>query len=459
MNLFKSDPMTDDARKIRLTDPVIKALPIPPKGTRVTYRDKGTPGLELRISGTPLYSWTYQYKPTGADKPTRETLGSWPSMSADAAREEASRLTRGRRENGLDPRLENLRPRQVATLAEVLDAYEQFLAKHRKPKTLLDFRQQMKAVRTDLGRMPVKIDKLEGFTGAYLTKWMYQHRTARGSARATVKMIRQAYNHAMKEAVGILPKGTYNPGSCLIRETDSLKGRSKPHARALEDVEMSALLAAFEEAKAISRKEAPRHPGVPPMQLSGILLIEFLMVCGARKSEGQLLEWKHIKGDLITLTVHKRSGEVDAQGNPVMVEEPRTIYLSDDALRVLEEAKTHSQRVGYTGSYVFPTCGHRAKKEYICRPDWNARWIGVMAGFEQKLKCHNLRSIYINYHRHNGVDLSVVSNNVGHASIKTTQEHYVANPKSIRRAGIRVGADYLARMRQKIGQPEAVEVA
>jgi integrase len=441
MNLSKKTEMSVEDRKMRMTEATIRKLICPEDKPRVTFKDKGTRGLELRVSRSGLKTWTYQYKPRGEDKSTRLTLGSWPELSADGARQKAAELTYGRRHEGRDPRIEVYRPKTATIVNEILNAYEAYLEKHCKPKTLLDYRQQMKAFRKTFGNTVVTMGAVKGFMGGDLTRWLAQHRTGKGSARATVKMIRQAWNHSMKEEVGILPKGTYNPGSCLIRETPWLQGKGKTHARALEDSEMIALLAALDEAKAISRGEAPLRAGVPPLQLSGVLLIELLMITGARRGELQTLEWDHIKGDKIVRIEHKMSGETA---------EPRIILLPEDAIKVINEAKEYCKHVGYEGPFVFPTNGHRAKQEYICRPDHYAKWIGIMAGFKDKLKCHNLRSIYINYHKHSGVDLSIVANNVGHSSVKTTEQHYVENPTSIRREGIRVGADYRERMRAKI---------
>ncbi|MET0117771.1 MAG: site-specific integrase [Sedimenticola sp.] len=74
-------------KEFNFTKRSIDALPIPGKGKRAIYRDKKTPGLGIRITGTGSKSFVVYRKMKG--RPLMVTLGKYPQMTIEQARNEA----------------------------------------------------------------------------------------------------------------------------------------------------------------------------------------------------------------------------------------------------------------------------------------------------------------------------------------------------------------------------------
>jgi Arm domain-containing DNA-binding protein len=79
------------ARKI--TDRIVKALPSPAQGNRITY-DVDVKGFGVRVTAAGGKSFVLNYRRKNDGLERRWTLGSFPDWSAGAAREEAKRLKR-----------------------------------------------------------------------------------------------------------------------------------------------------------------------------------------------------------------------------------------------------------------------------------------------------------------------------------------------------------------------------
>jgi integrase len=292
----------------------------------------------------------------------------------------------------------------------------------------------MESLRERLGQMPVR-----DFTAPVLRAWIEEtHRDHPGMARAVIAKVRTAFNHATKTSVALLPREHINPASKLIGEIKWLRGKAGSHAVALEDDGWKMILRGIQLAKDIYEKKEQPINDVPPMHPLGVLLVEFLLVTGARKEETQTLEQSHIVGNIVSKELHKTRNTTG---------KPRQIILGQNALAVLAEAAKWREKIEYTGPYIFPSVGRRAEKEYICRPDHYAKNIGMLAKLPFKLKCHSLRSIYINFAIDNGVPIAVVAENVGHSSIQTTQKHYMRNKLSKLQAGVDTTDELISKLK------------
>jgi integrase len=91
--------------KKRLTDVFLKTVKTPPGSSRVDYRDTEVPGLVLRVTDKGAKTFSFKYKIVGTQKDVRVTIGTYPEIGLEAAREQA-RGYRTSRRNGEDPRLE-----------------------------------------------------------------------------------------------------------------------------------------------------------------------------------------------------------------------------------------------------------------------------------------------------------------------------------------------------------------
>jgi len=144
----------------RLTDQVVRQLPPPVKGNRISY-DSDVPGFGLRITAAGARSWVLNYRRKADGVERRYTIGSWPSWPVTAAREEAKRLRRTV-DGGGDPVGEAQAMRDAPTVA---DLAERFLAEHvmrRRPSTQLAYRIVLrKYVLPALGRKKVATVEFE----------------------------------------------------------------------------------------------------------------------------------------------------------------------------------------------------------------------------------------------------------------------------------------------------------
>src|ERR1700753_2599690 len=77
---------------LNFTKIALEALPVPKDGARVIYHDSKTNGLQLRVTsnGVKTFSMFRWVKAEG--KPERITLGRFPDMSVEKARENAANI-------------------------------------------------------------------------------------------------------------------------------------------------------------------------------------------------------------------------------------------------------------------------------------------------------------------------------------------------------------------------------
>ncbi|MBF0308084.1 MAG: tyrosine-type recombinase/integrase [Magnetococcales bacterium] len=101
----------------------------PPESGRVVYMDTKAPGLQLRVTtnGVKTFSW-YRWV-NGA--PERFTLGRWPEMTIDAARQHVARLNHAKVE-GVNPAAARRARKKEMTFGELFAVYLERWAKPRK---------------------------------------------------------------------------------------------------------------------------------------------------------------------------------------------------------------------------------------------------------------------------------------------------------------------------------------
>jgi integrase len=80
--------MTETRLRLEITDPLLRGLKPPPKGSRITIQDDRQPKLFLRVSSKGTCTWSVLgYLPDG--ERVRPTLGKWPAISIANARRKA----------------------------------------------------------------------------------------------------------------------------------------------------------------------------------------------------------------------------------------------------------------------------------------------------------------------------------------------------------------------------------
>lgn len=101
----------------KLTDSVVRKLPAPDKGNKITYEGGGF-GVRVTAAGTKSFVLTYRVD--GHQR--RITIGPYPAWSVKAARDRAAEL-RLAADKGKDPLEERQGRREAETIGELVDRY------------------------------------------------------------------------------------------------------------------------------------------------------------------------------------------------------------------------------------------------------------------------------------------------------------------------------------------------
>ncbi len=124
-----------------LTDVVVKRLPSPSKGNRITY-DAGLPkGFGVCVTAKGHKSFVLNYY-TRAGRQRRFTIGAYPSWSVAAARTEARRL-RTEIDRGGDPLGEIEQSRAAPTVRDLADRFLADYVPRKRISTQRDYRRQI----------------------------------------------------------------------------------------------------------------------------------------------------------------------------------------------------------------------------------------------------------------------------------------------------------------------------
>jgi integrase len=111
-----------------LTDGLVRNLPSPSKGNRITYDDK-VQGFGIRVTATGTKSFILNYWIKGRER--RYTIGTFPDWKVSAARDQARKL-RAAVDLGDDPLAKEQSDRQAPTVAELCERYiDEHLGKKR----------------------------------------------------------------------------------------------------------------------------------------------------------------------------------------------------------------------------------------------------------------------------------------------------------------------------------------
>jgi integrase len=125
-----------------LTDAIIRKLPTPEKGNRITYDDI-VGGLGIRITAAGARSFILNYTVRGSGKGRRYTIGSFPDWACTQAREEARHLKR-LIDGGGDPLGVIEDQRGAPDMAELVERFETEHLPRLRPATAAGIRAQIR---------------------------------------------------------------------------------------------------------------------------------------------------------------------------------------------------------------------------------------------------------------------------------------------------------------------------
>jgi integrase len=414
----------------RLTDKLVRALPMPDKGATITY-DADVPGFGIRVTANGARSFVLNYMSAGRER--RMTIGHFPTWSSTAAREEA-RILRRKVDSGIDPMTER-EAQDAAAAAErsaptVEDLFTRYEAEHlprKSPRAAADDRSMWKKiVLPQLGTMKVTAVRPEDIDALHAK--VSKTRSVR--ANRMVEVVRKAFNMAIRWGWC-----TDNPASGVHRNHEVRRSR---YLSAAEVMKLSEALAA--------------HP-----EKTSVNAIKLLMLTGARRGEVLGARWDMF--DLDTGVWIKPSAHTkQRKEHRVPLSAPAVQLLSEILLSAKDKASTQGCSVS---PYVFP--GHDGKPVTDIKRTWLSvcckaglaeqvekrtrggevvrtdKDMPVMA-WQTTVRIHDLRHTYASILASHGLSLPIIGALLGHTQPQTTARYAHLLDDPLRAATEHVGA-------------------
>ena len=378
----------------RLTDKLVRALPLPAKGASITY-DGDVPGFGVRVTANGTRSFVLNYMCAGRER--RTTIGQFPTWSATAAREEARSLRR-KVDAGIDPMDEReakdaaaVASRSAPTMIDLFNRYEVEHLPRKSPRAAADDRSMWSGiVLPRIGAIkvvdvrPPDIDSLH----AEVSK------TRPVRANRMVEVVRKAFNMAIRWGWR-----ADNPASGVHRNQEEKRAR---YLSTPEIIRLSSALAA--------------HP-----ERVSATAIKLLMLTGARRTEVLAARW-----DMFDMN----AGVWLKPSSHTKQRKEHRVPLSGPARQLLVDI-----RLGAIGPYVFP--GRLGGPLRDVKRTWAA--VCVKAGI-QDCRLHDLRHTYASILAGAGMSLPIIGALLGHTQTQTTARYAHLLDDPLRAATERVGA-------------------
>ena len=357
--------------KINFTKATLDALPLPASGQRQAYHDKKTNGLQIRITSTGVKTFCV-YRRIKNGNPERVTMGRYPDMSIEQARNEAARIN-ALIVDGINP---NSDARALKTETTLEELFEEFL-KHRRnrkgaylsasTKSTYQYnfnlylakwrkRQLSQFKDNDFGRLHTEIGK------EYPT-----------TANRIIALASSLFGYATEKK--------------LFKGTNPAQGIKKFYENTRDRFLQSDELPAFFKSLAEEQNDTLRD----------YFLISLLT--GARRSNVQEMQWSQI---------HLERGEwripITKNGDS------QTVTLTHEVVEILRA------RQGTNTTWVFPGTGVTG---HLVEPKKSWKRVLERAGIAN-LRIHDLRRTLGSWQAKTGASLVIVGKSLNHKSPSTT---------------------------------------
>jgi integrase len=359
---------------MKLTDNLLRRLPTPDRGNRITY-DGAVKGFGVRVTaaGGRAFILNYRRKVDGRER--RYTIGSFPDWGTTAAREEAKRLKRAI-DGGVDPVGEQEENRAAATVADLATRFERDYLPRKRPSTQRVYRQQ---IRTDIlpafGKMKVAAVMHADVDG-------FHHRlSARAPTHAnrTIAVLSRMFSLAIRWGWR-----SDNPCHGVERNQENKRHR---YLTGTELTRLSEALAGLRDQNAANA-------------------VRLLLLTGARQGELLAAKWRDI--DL----------EAAVWAKPAATTKQAALHrvpLSAAAVQLLSEMRTQTDD---DAEWIFLARGGGH------RPHVNEAWIKARKGAKlDGVRLHDLRHTYASVLASAGLSLPVIGALLGHSTPTTTHRY------------------------------------
>lgn len=373
----------------KLTDAVVKALPVPEKGSKIEY-DSEVKGFGIRVTAAGARSFVLNYRVHGRER--RFTIGAWTVWKTAAARSEAAELKKQIAHGG-DPLADIETEREAPTVARLCERFIDEHLQKKRPSTQRDYRQQ---IENDI--LPaLKHLKVAAVTFSDVDA-LHRKITKRAPYRANrvASLLSKMFSLAIKWGWR-----ADNPVRGLERNTEQRRER---YLDADELVRLTVALAEHEDQQAAN-------------------IIRFLLLTGARRGEVQAARWEQFD---LTAGVWSKPSASTKQGKP------HRVPLSAPATQLLRELWESADPEAV---FVFPgrSKGHRIEIKY----DWAA--LCKAAGISGT-RIHDLRHTYASLLVSGGLSLPIIGALLGHTQAQTTNRYAHLMDDPLRAATETVGA-------------------
>jgi integrase len=404
----------------KLTDTIVKALPLPAKGNKITY-DGDVKGFGVRVTAAGARAFILNYR-TRTGRERRITIGSFPDWKTSVARDEAKELRR-RIDVGDDPMAEVEADRSAKTVADLCQRFdEEHLPKCRE-STQRDYRALItKEILPTLKH--IKVTELS-FSDINDLHRKITKRGARYVANRTIAVMSKMLSLAIKWGW----RGD-NPAKGIERNHEE-----KRH-RYLTPAELASLT------KALAEHEDQQAANI----------VRLLLLTGARRGEVLAMKWADV--DLQACTWTK-------PGSTTKQKTLHRVPLSAPARQLLSEihsaakaAAERKRRPRPMSEYVFPGRGGNEFRQNIKR-QWaelcraaglvTAQTVKDAKGREATVvtataRIHDLRHTYASVLASAGLSLPIIGALLGHSQPATTARYSHLMDDPLRAATERVGA-------------------
>jgi integrase len=359
---------------MKLTDNLLRRLPTPARGNKITYDDavKGF-GVRITAAGGRAFILNYRRKLDGRER--RVTIGSFPDWGTTAAREEAKHLKRAI-DGGADPVGEQEENRAAATVADLCARFERDYLPRNRPTTQRVYRQQ---IRTDI--LPAFArTKVAAVSHADVDG--FHHRlSARAPTHAnrTIAVLSRMFSLAVRW-------GWSGDNPCKGVERNQ---ENKRH-RYLTSAELTRLSEALTGLRDQNAANAVR----------------LLLLTGARQGELLAAKWSDIDFEASIWTKPAATTKQAAL---------HRVPLSAAAVQLLTEMRAQADD---DAEWIFPARGGGH------RPHVNQTWIELRKAAKLNgVRLHDLRHTYASVLASAGLSLPVIGALLGHATPVTTARY------------------------------------
>jgi integrase len=381
-DINRTPDMATKPEDVRLTDALVRALPVPEKDNYIKY-ERGPNTVRrfgARVTANGDRAFVLGYSVAGRER--RLTIGSFPTWSTAAARKEAEKLRRDI-DRGIDPLDQRIAERMAPTVNDLADRY---LAEHAvKKRTAADDESMIRRIiRPGLGNR-----KVASITFADVD------RLHRGISRTTP--------YVANRVAALLSKMFSLAVRWEMRPDNPCKGVERnPEERRyryLTGDELRRLTAAL-----------AAHPS--PRVANAIRL---LLLTGARRGEVLSATWDEFDFEAGTWT--KPSSHVKTKRE-------HRLPLAAPARQLLVEMRAEAEREAIRrksepSPYVFPARSGGGPMTEITKA-----WAALRQAADLKgVRLHDLRHTYASVLASAGLSLPIIGALLGHTQAATTQRY------------------------------------